>query len=223
MKIVLKIVKFLLLLAIVVVAISVIMPDVPKHVLSTLGFEKTYTIHPREDGKDYMHDPVQIKTTGGTTIRVDNLEAKLNFVAEYAVAGKVLGVENYSGRRMEDRLSPRDVALAWGWLAEKGADSNIKWGPFVYRGFLFTYYEADLKNKIRGNFSNTHLIPNNKETERLINDIREGEYVRIEGYLVNVTCDMGNGRTFTWNTATSRNNFDCEVIYVTGVTWLMGP
>lgn len=208
-----------------VAIIYAIKPDLPKQVIQAIfGAEIGNSIaHPREDGLDYLYDPVQKNTTGETTIQVGKLEYRLKYVAEYGVAGKVLGTNDYSGSSYEDKISPRDVALAWGWLTEEGSDNDITWGPYGNRGFNYTlspFGTADLASKVRINTSNNHLIPENDDIKKLIKDIQEGDYVRIDGYLVNASCELSGGRTWVWKTSTSRDDYDCELIYVTNVTWL---
>jgi hypothetical protein len=167
---------------------------------------------------------VQIKTTGSAAVRVNNIDATLSYVAKYAVSGKVVGVHDYTGRRTEDILSPRDVAIVWDWLAQPGGDSHINWGPFVPNDRAFSFSMLPNSGRtVMGYLSNNHVIPDSKETRKLINDIKEGDFIRIEGYLVNVSAEINQRRTFVWNTATSRDNFDCEIVYVTNVTWLHGP
>ena len=72
-------------------------------------------------------------------------------------------------------------------------------------------------------WSNNHLIPSDDSIEKLIKEIKKGEYVTIEGYLVNIRYDGPNGEWFKWNSSTTRDDIGsgaCEVIYVTDVIWL---
>ena len=78
-------------------------------------------------------------------------------------------------------------------------------------------------NKITEFCSNNHLIPCDNKNKKLMDSIKEGDFVRIEGYLVNVYCKKSDESYFNWNTSTSRNdtgNGACEIVYVTNITWL---
>ena len=189
------------------------------------------TAHPRIDSLDYLFEPVQTWTSGGKVVNVDGVDVNIEYVAEYSIAGRVVGTENYtprrdSPRRIIDKISPKDVAMVWGWLSDKNVDSEIVWGPFSYRGFHYTVSrDSSLVGvgSLLGYLSNNHLVVFDDEKRALIDDIEVGHYVRIEGYLVNVNHIDDNGNIIVFNSDTARNNNDCEVIYVTNVTWLRGP
>ena len=188
------------------------------------------TVHPRIESTEYMFDPIQIATSGNRVVRVAGTNVNLEYVAEYSIAGRVLGIDDYSGQRVQDIISPRDVALAWGWLTDTEVDSRINWGPYNYREFLFSVQNDQWLRSVGGvdavisHTSNNHLLSVNNEIRRLINDIEVGDFIKIEGYLVNMTHNVGRrGAYFLWSTSTSRTDTDCEVIYVTNVTWLQGP
>ena len=217
-------IKALLFIAAVAAAVYLSWPSIDAR------FFTLPRIHSKIDSLDYLYEPVQIETTGSAVVRIDRTDVRLEYVAEYEIAGRVVGIEDYSGRKVEDKLSPRDVAIAWGWLSDDNVDSEINWGPYGYRSFKFTVPGALWHSSVGGtdailsSMSNNHLIPHSNETRRKISDIRIGDFIKIEGYLVNATYDIGrNGRYFVWNTDTARNNSDCEIIYVTSVVWLQGP
>ena len=77
--------------------------------------------------------------------------------------------------------------------------------------------------KVLENCTNNHLIPSDNKTRKLVDYIKEGEFVNIEGYLVNIKVIGKNGSYFVWDTSTNRSdsgNGACETIYVTNVVWL---
>ena len=203
--------------------------DLDKWSNSSSFFTSTFfpVNHPRVESLDYLYEPLQTWTTGNVTVQVSGIDVNIEFVAEYSIAGRVVGARNYTGRKVADLLSPRDVALAWGWLSDKEVDSEITWGPWSDRGFRYSANRWGNRfggvGEIRNYMSNNHLIPDSDKTRKLLYDIRVGHYVKIEGYLVNVTYYTPNGSYFYWNTDTARDNDDCEIIYVTNVTWLQEP
>ena len=152
---------------------------------------------------------------------------KINYVASYELSGRVVDVQNYYGSSLQNELSPLDVGISWGFLAED--NDKVTWTSngtrfLKWRTQDMTWYNEHGGEKGIGKYwSNNHLIPSDKTVEKLIKSIRKDDYVKIEGYLVNVRYDGPNGEWFKWNSSTTRNDTGdgaCEVIYVTNVTWL---
>ena len=64
-----------------------------------------------------------------------------------------------------------------------------------------------------GHSGNMHLIPADPGVESDLDAVREGELVRLSGYLVDARGPQG----FTWNTSLSRDDTgggSCELFYV---------
>lgn len=169
--------------------------------------------------------PLQTSTTGGTTMEIDGSTLNINYVAEYELYGRVIDLAYYGGKTLGDKLSPRDIGVAWGYLASDEAREKVKWSSIGNR-FLnneildFKWYQAKGgRDAFVTHHSNNHLIPANDEVEKKVKKIREDDYVKVTGYLVRVQGTNG----FRWGTSTSRTddgNGACEVIYVTDVKWL---
>lgn len=173
--------------------------------------------------------PTQYNTSGGTTIEINGGKANIAYVAEYSLSGRVVDVQNYKGSHIRNQLSPKDIGMVWGFLATDESQEKIFWSSAGNR-FLYwrvpdgTWYsQIGGENAVTAHYSNNHLIPSDEATEKLIKKINKDDYVKIEGYLVNVNWKKDDGSYFYWNTSTSRNDDGdgaCEVIYVTNVTWL---
>jgi hypothetical protein len=174
-------------------------------------------------------NPSQIQTSGTITKIINGLNVEINYVAKYSITGRVVDVQNYYSSNIGDILSPKDVGISWGFLANENNHSKVRWSSMGNR--YLSWYSNDGEwintmggvNKIAEYCSNNHLIPNDNRNKGLIDDIKEGDFVRIEGYLVNVRCKNSNGSYFYWNTSTSRTDSgegDCEVLCVNNVTWL---
>ena len=210
---------FIFLVAVAVSAVSVL-----------LYLEEPYIqyVHPTVYSLDYLYEPIQIWTTGGTTLMIGKTEVSIEYVAVYVISGRVLGYKDYSRNNMAERLMPRDVAIAWGWLTDTELDSKFQWGPFGHRNFSYrpidyTWYNRIDPDTVISSISNNHLIPDSDRTRQLIRDIRDGDFITIEGYLVNLIYPSGRNSYITWESDTARNNHDCEVILVTDITWLQKP
>jgi hypothetical protein len=176
----------------------------------------------------YFTEPVQTEASGTVTIRIGSIDIQLTKVAEYSISARVIGTRNYRFKT-QNRLAPKDVALAWGFLSDESVDDKIKWSM---RNRFYTYRIDDgvWLNSIGGltaiahNSANNHLIPADSDAARQIRAVRNGDYIRIEGYLVNVYWTRDNGSWFRWNTSTTRTDTGdgaCEIIYVTDIKWLV--
>ena len=180
---------------------------------------------------DFNNIPAPIqKTAKGSDIQIidGGGQAKINYVASYNICGRVVKVNKYYSFDIGDKLSPRDVGLSWGPLAREENHTKVKWS-YGNRVLYWSSTDVNWVNQMGGTrkigeyWSNNHLIPSDDNTKKLVNAIKEGDYVRIEGYLVNVYCKLSNNSYFTWNSSTTRTdsgNHACEVLYVTNVTWL---
>ena len=176
-----------------------------------------------------LQQPTQIATKGNVVKIINGLNVEISFVATYKISGRVVDVQNYYGFDIENKLSPKDIGLSWGFLAREQNNKKVRWSSLGNR--YLSWYSNDGKwisemggkNKISECISNNHLIPSDNKTQKLINSRNKGDYIRIEGYLVNVYCKKNNGGYFKWNTSTSRTdsgNGACEIIYVTNILWL---
>lgn len=174
-------------------------------------------------------NPSQIQTTGTITKIINGSNVKINYVAKYSISGRVVDVHDYYGDNIEDILSRKDVGISWGFLVNENNYNKVRWSSIGNR--YLSWFSNDGAwvnamggvNKITEYCSNNHLIPSDNRNKSLIDDIKEGDFVRIEGYLVNVYYKNSNGSSFYWNTSTSRidtGDGACEVLYVTNVTWL---
>ena len=79
------------------------------------------------------------------------------------------------------------------------------------------------EKKLNDYFSNNHIISSDKDVEKLIRSVKAGEYVKLDGYLVETYARTDNGGYFKWGTSLSRKDRGDgagELLYVTNVTWL---
>lgn len=173
--------------------------------------------------------PIQTKAAGSTTKTINDGNAQITYVAEYKIDGRVIDVERYYSDEVRDQLSSRDIALGWGVLSTKDSKNKVKWSSIGNRYLYWRTLDNEWYQNIGGesviisSHSNNHLIPSNNEIKRKIENINKGDYVQIEGYLVDVYWTNPKGAYFKWTTSTSRSdegNGACEIIYVTDIKWL---
>lgn len=173
--------------------------------------------------------PIQTSATGSVTKAINDGNAQITYVAEYKINGRVVDVERYSSNHVRDNLSSRDIALGWGVLSTDESKNKIKWTSIGNRYLSWRTSDNEWYQKVGGesviinSHSNNHLIPSNNEIKRKIESISRGDYVQLEGYLVDVYWTNPKGNYFKWNTSISRGdtgNGACEIIYVTDIKWL---
>lgn len=184
-------------------------------------------------GRDYeyidnyykIEPPIQVDIDEKTTIKIGNKELNVQQVAEYELKGYVTATFTYLPYNLGNKLSPKDVTVVWGDLADPDNLKHIKWRESGMRFVLSYTNDTEWLNnygEYGDKFSNNHLIPSDKRIKRLISKIRKGDFVKIEGYLVNVYYNDVDSE-FIWETSTSRydsGDGSCEIIYVTNVIWL---
>jgi len=137
--------------------------------------------------------------------------------ASFEIRARVLSKEPYYLNRTAD-LSPIDLALGWNVMSDSAVLEQIeisqsgRW----YR----TKYELPppiSEQQIISNSSNMHMIPARKDIERSIKKLREGDIVRLRGYLVDVDHDSG----WYWRSSMSRTDTGdgaCELVYVESIS-----
>lgn len=111
---------------------------------------------------------------------------------------------------------PLDVSLAWGAVANPEVLRHFSF--HLKRRYISLGWDADMplsKNEVMHHASNHHLIPGSAEVMQSLKQIRPGDFVELEGQLVDVRGPPGLMRT-----SLSRRdvgNGACEILYVRSV------
>ena len=140
-------------------------------------------------------------------------------LAEYKISGVVVSKETYSSD-WDGEVSPIDLAIAWGKLAEPENNRNITYS----QGYRWYHYQWRKGSPVDHSYvishsSNNHIIPANENIDRAIKTIKRNDRVFLKGFLVNLK-GTHKGQTVTWNTSLSRTDIDngsCELLYVSHV------
>jgi len=170
------------------------------------------------DPIDTSQEPIQTSYTGDEYFRleIEGGSFTIRPVASYRVSALVVGKKHYLFG-WESDLSPFDLALAWGKLADPEYDKEMtysladRWYYYCYRprlGLNASY--------VSSHSSNNHIIPSSENVLNAIGSIGKKEKITVDGFLVNVTGSYKGNRIF-WNTSLSRKdtgNGSCEVFYV---------
>ena len=177
-----------------------------------------------------LGQPVQKKASGQITMEMDDYNVCISKLYSYDITALVLSTHDYDGvfgTGLGEKLSPRDLALGWGKLAECNDRVDFHWRQSG-RWYFWKTDTWDELNSVGGksvvalNSANTHIIPADETVRTLVKTIKPGECVHMKGYLVNVDASDSEGRKFTWHTSTTRDDSGggaCEVFYVENVEW----
>ncbi|MDX1352108.1 MAG: hypothetical protein R3254_03790 [Thiomicrorhabdus sp.] len=132
--------------------------------------------------------------------------------ADFQVEARVLSVSKYYFDQ-EARISPVDFVLGWGQMSDESVLQHID----IWQENRWYKWESQVmpipKNEIIDSSANMHMIPDNQQVANQLKQIRNGDLVNIQGYLVDVRKSTG----WKWKTSVSRSDSGagaCEVVYV---------
>lgn len=170
---------------------------------------------------DTSQDPLQTPCTSEEPIirEIKNGIFTITPVAEYKLYVMVVSKETYSDD-WDGKISPIDLAIVWGKLAEPDYDKYITYSQssrwYHYKWKAGTPFDASY---VVSHSGNNHIIPANENIHKAIKTIRKKDKVVLEGFLVNLNGTY-KGKAVAWNTSLSRTdsgNGSCELFYVTKV------
>lgn len=141
---------------------------------------------------------------------------RLDGVARYDITAVVLSKRSYWFDYMSD-LSPLDLALGWGSMSIPSLIEDVsisQSGRFYF--WSFGGRTGLSKEDVAPVSANVHIIPANSEVAHLVAQIREGDVVRLQGFLVDLTSPEG-GVIRSSRTRNDTGAGACEVFLVTGV------
>ena len=173
-------------------------------------------------------DPVQEENYKYFEKDIGGYEVSIYGIYSYEIEALVVHMKDYYGLSLQNRLSPRDAALAWGRVAELNDTIDFNWKQHHrwVRWKVDNWEDIELAggmDYISSHLSNNHLIPANKSVKHKIKRLKMGDHIKLTGYLVNVDAENKAGKIVTWDSSTTRDDTGdgaCEVIYVTDIQWL---
>jgi hypothetical protein len=173
------------------------------------------------DEMDTSQDPIQMpfKADEPMTVKVKNGYFMITPVAEYKISGVVVGKATYSSD-WAGEISPVDLAIVWGKLADPGANRYITYT----QGYRWYFYQCKSEGPFDHSYvishsSNNHIIPANENIRRAVKTVKKKHQVVLEGFLVNLKGTYKE-QPVTWNTSLSRTDAgsgSCELFYVSKV------
>jgi len=142
----------------------------------------------------------------------------INNAEPYSLEARVLSRENYHMGREAD-LSPTDLALGWGRMAEEAVFSEIevnqrgRW--YYWRAQRFPIPRAE----IQSHSANVHMVPASETVAADLARVDTHDRLRLTGKLVDIQADDG----WRWTSSRSRTdtgNGSCELMLLERIDWL---
>lgn len=174
---------------------------------------------PSQRQVDPRRAPVQTESVSGTRpleVSASGHTFRLASLAHYEIAARVLSRERYYlGWRAD--LSPIDLALGWGALADTAVDRFIDW----HQGGRWYFFEWSADSPYRNDdiipqSANVHVIPANDNVRRILLSIDRDQVLALSGQLVRVD-DPAAAASGGWSSSLSRTDTgdgSCELMYV---------
>ncbi|KAA2284196.1 hypothetical protein [Arenimonas fontis] len=135
-------------------------------------------------------------------------------LAGFALEARVLGREDYRFDR-EAALSPTDLALGWGAMADPQVYDRL---DISQSGRWYRYrWGAEgppiPAHEIVRSSANMHMIPADSRVAAALSRVRQGQTVRLRGWLI----EAGHADGYRWRSSLSREDSGdgaCELIFV---------
>ena len=190
----------------IVVAASLLLLGVLKH-------RQHAAVHPGP-GVLAAAAPVQIDLDHGAQLQKG--DTTLATRAHFDITARVLSRKDYPSRADGD-LVPVDLAMGWGRMSDSAVLDRIE---ISQSGRFYFWRVKDYpipRREIEESSANMHLIPADAGVRAMLDRVRAGEVVRIEGFLVDASRPDG----WHWNSSLTREdtgNGACELVYVESLT-----
>ncbi len=127
------------------------------------------------DEIDISQDPIQMpfKADEPMTLKVKKGNFMITPVAEYKISGVVVGKATYSSD-WAGEISPADLTIVWGKLAEPGSNRYITYT----QGYRWYFYQCKSGSPfdhyyVISHSSNNHIIPANENIRRAVKTVKK--------------------------------------------------
>lgn len=177
-----------------------------------------YGAYATYNSRSVEHDPgvlvtdAPIQSNIGSATPFAHKGYQVTPLADFSLDARILGSEHYSLGRESD-LSPVDLALGWGPMSDSAVISQLS----ISQSGRFYHWSASRlpipRQAITSHSANMHMVPADTRVEKTLKDLRVGEVVRIEGYLIRADAPDG----WRWISSLSRDdsgNGACELVWV---------
>jgi len=115
-------------------------------------------------------------------------------LAQFKAKARVVSIERY-GKDRQAKIAPLDIALGWGALSDTTTFKGVDVGQ-TERRVVFESYDPKLpKEVVAAHLLNLHVIGADADMDKRLRDLRRGNIVEVEGWLVEVRGSDG----WRWN------------------------
>ena len=154
--------------------------------------------------------PLQVDIDHGAQLQRG--DTTLTTRARFTLTARVLSREDY---RFDAGafLAPEDLALGWGRMSDSAVLAKIT----ITQSNRFYYWHVDQfpipRREIETSSANMHMIPADTAVRHVLERVRPGQLVHLEGFLVDARRPNG----WYWHTSMTREDTGdgaCELVYV---------
>ena len=134
-------------------------------------------------------DAPQIEPVAGKPEVFERNEHVLTALARFNGQARVLSVDRYGDRA--SKVAPLDVALGWGPMSDSATLKAVDVAQ-TERGLVFQSFDPKLPDEqVRDYVLNLHVVAADPELEKRLSELRRGNVVRMEGWLVEAVAGEG--------------------------------
>ena len=166
-----------------------------KLIFDQFAVKKVNEIVLEKSKSNISSNPIQRDLREQETIEFKGVE--ITKLAEYDITGMVLGREFYYFGGGANTISPEDLVLGWGPAAQERYIGDIGVVSIVNDRYTNLTFQGEYYEKFgeeSGNYiSNNHIIPMNNQVNTVLKKAKEGDIVKIVGWLV-----YCKGDNWTW-------------------------
>jgi hypothetical protein len=154
--------------------------------------------------------PAQVNLDHGAQLQQGDVT--LTTRAHFDITARVLSRKDYSWGD-DARLIPEDLALGWGRMSDSSVLANI---DISQSGRFYYWHVKEFpipRREIETSSANMHMIPADVGVKQQLEQVRAGQVVHLQGFLV----DASRADGWHWNTSMTREDTGagaCELIYV---------
>ena len=163
---------------------------------------------------ELLQEPVQVKVSRPDfTFDYKGRRCLVRPVADYEIWGLVVShnnIESFADLYHDSTsVDTKDLCVIWGRNLETDDYQRVSFrsGSFT----CYYRYPSGVRFSLRAG-SNNHLVTDSDAIRDVIDEVRVGDQIRLEGMLVNY--QMDDWRDFWRESSLVRNDSGCEVVFV---------
>jgi hypothetical protein len=137
-------------------------------------------------------DPPQVELVVGKPETFERDGHVLTALARFSAQARVLSVNRYGDRAAQ--IAPRDIALGWGPMSDSTTLKLVDVAQ-TERGVVFQSFDPKLpEEQVEAYLLNLHVVAGDPALRESLSELRRGNVVKIEGWLVEAVAGDG----FRW-------------------------